>query len=71
MWWGGWEAIAQKVVGEKDKATRDIQKIAEVISNNGTSPETVDFNGKLVGQQRDMTWSAGVFLYSASELGLL
>lgn len=71
MWWGGWEAIAQKVVGETDKATRDIKKIAEVISNNGTSPETVDFNGKLIGHQKDMTWSAGVFLYSASELGLL
>jgi len=70
MWWGGWEAIAQKIVGEPDKAKRDIKKIAEIISNNGTSPELVDFNGKLLGRQRDMTWSAGIFLFAANELGL-
>lgn len=71
MWWGGLEAIVQKIAGEKDKAIRDVKKIAEVITKNGTAPEMVDFNGKQMGKQRDMTWSAGIFLYSAYELGLL
>jgi GH15 family glucan-1,4-alpha-glucosidase len=75
-WWGGWEVIGWEKIGDRAKAERDLQRMAEVIVKNGAVYEVIEengepVNGKLYKSERGASWAAAMYVYATSYLGLL
>ncbi len=74
-WLGAMNAIALQRLGERKRAGKEMERIAELIVGQGTVHEIFDESGKpvrsaLLKSEHPFAWSAALFLLAAEKTGI-